>query len=190
MSDLGEDAQGGSGVRKDGRPYAPDNTREDGSYINGHKRPPIEHRFAVGDGRKRGRRGRGSKGLKTHLEEALRTQQSVRINGEPVKASRQSLMMTTLAARAAAGDLKAATLVIAMIEKMFGFEDRNAGPRKLSAEDQEILTEILGSRLTRSSEPEIEPRERGAGNNRPSPPDAPPHYREADDEEAPDDQRA
>ncbi|MGE3628179.1 MAG: hypothetical protein AB7G34_17610, partial [Hyphomicrobiales bacterium] len=55
----------GNGVRKDGKPFAPGNTSEDGSYIVGNKRAPVEHRFAVNDGRKRGRRIKGTKGLKT-----------------------------------------------------------------------------------------------------------------------------
>ena len=54
-------------------PFKPGNTAPDGNYIVGKNRPPQHSRFAVGDGRRRGRRAKGQRNFDTEfLEEAAR----------------------------------------------------------------------------------------------------------------------
>lgn len=57
------------GYRKDGRPYKDGNTREDGTYGVGKNKPPAQGKFAVGDGRRRGRRPKGVRNADTDFQE-------------------------------------------------------------------------------------------------------------------------
>lgn len=76
------DDQNGSkaGHRKDGKPYKNNNTREDGSYKVGRNRPDQRTQFKAGDGRKRGKREKGSKNQSTIWDKAL--SRKMTINGE------------------------------------------------------------------------------------------------------------
>lgn len=72
-----ERAGRGEGLRKDGKPFKANNLRDDGSYEVGKGRPPSEHRFAKGDGRKRGKRPKGSKNLDKIWERQLRKPRTI-----------------------------------------------------------------------------------------------------------------
>ena len=67
----------------------------------------------------------------------------IRINGQPVRGTRQQLFLRALTSRAAAGDLRAAAILAPLVIQVLGIEDRNLGPRQLSAEDQLLLDQIL-----------------------------------------------
>ena len=131
------------GRRKDGKPYKSGNIRQDGEYAVGKSRPPKAGQFAVNDGRKRGRRPRGTRGLKTDLLAALSARQTIQINGEKVRGTRQEQMLRTLATRAAAGDLKAQALLIPLILQALGIEDHGDHRERLSAHDQTLLDKLL-----------------------------------------------
>ena len=109
----------------------------------GYRRPPKHSRFKPGQsGNPKGRQ-KGTRGLKTDLGAALSARQTIQINKQPVTASRQSLMLTTLTARAAAGDVKAANILLPLIQQVFGVEDAGGGLRRLSAQDEAILDQLL-----------------------------------------------
>lgn len=76
------------GRRKDGKPYKTGNTRDDGSYAVGKNRAPVSSQFAVGDGRKRGRRRKGVRNHDTDFAEELSRKIIVRENGEERKVSK------------------------------------------------------------------------------------------------------
>lgn len=131
------------GRRKDGKPFKAGNTRDDGSYGVGKNRTPVATRFAAGDGRKRGRRGKGVKGLKTVLAAELAAHQTVGINGKAVSGNRLELMVRVLASRAASGDFRSQALLIPLVVQALGIEDRGIGQEKLSEQDQALLDELL-----------------------------------------------
>lgn len=73
------------GRRKDGKPFATGNTREDGSYTTGKSRPPAATQFAAGDGRKRGRRPKGTKNFDTEFAEESARLTPVREKGKVLR---------------------------------------------------------------------------------------------------------
>lgn len=77
-----------NGRRKDGRPYAEGNVRDDGSYAVGRNRPPAEHRFAKGDGRKRGRRPKGVRNADTEFQKELARKVTIREDGKERKVTK------------------------------------------------------------------------------------------------------
>ncbi|HET9396468.1 MAG TPA: DUF5681 domain-containing protein, partial [Nitrospiraceae bacterium] len=100
-----------------------------------------------------GGRGKGSRGLKTDLRAELEARMTIRINNEPISDTRQRLFMRALTSRAAAGDVRAAAILIPLIIQVLGTEDRGGEHRKLSPLDQSILDEMLSSmRLSNSEE--------------------------------------
>lgn len=82
-----------TGRRKDGKPYKEGNTREDGSYIHGKGRTPEHSRFAAGDGRRRGRRAKGTKNLLTDWEEELAETIPVMENGKKKRITKQRALV-------------------------------------------------------------------------------------------------
>lgn len=114
-------------------------------YQVGYGKPPRHSRFAPGkSGNPRGR-PRGSRGLKTDLMAELSARHTIQINGKPVRGNRQQLMLRTLATRAASGDLKAQALLLPLIEKALGLEDRGDVRERLSKQDEALLDELLAS---------------------------------------------
>ena len=87
------------GTRKDGKPYSPDNTREDGSYEVGKNRPPAASQFAVGDGRKRGRRAKGTKNLMTEWREELDQKITINENGRALSITKRRALIKSKVSR-------------------------------------------------------------------------------------------
>lgn len=112
-------------------------------YEVGYGKPPKHSRFPPGvSGNPKGK-AKGTRGLKTDLAAELGAKQTIQVNGKSFTGTRQQLTVMTLAARAAAGDLKAAKLLLPLIVQVLGTEDRGGDRKTLSAEDQTILDAML-----------------------------------------------
>lgn len=116
-----------------------------GDYEVGYGKPPKQHQFKPGQSGNPKGRERGSRGLKTDLKAELEARMTIRINNEPVSDTRQRLLLRALASRAAAGDVRAAAIVIPLIIQVLGIEDRGTDRKKLSPLDQSILDDMLKS---------------------------------------------
>lgn len=127
-------------------------------YEVGYGKPPKHSRWTKGNSGNPGGREAGHKGFRTDLEDSLNKVSTVenRLTGKKMKGRNQKLAIQLLVERAALGDLKAQALLFPMIMQVLGAEDRHKGARKLSSLDQQILAEVLASRLTDASEGEAE----------------------------------
>lgn len=134
-----DDAAGQPGIRKDGKPYASDNTRDDGSYQIGYQRPPAHSQFARGDNRKRGKRARGTRNLLTEWREELAEKVIVRKGDKTSKISKRRGTIRSQIDRAIKGSDRAAENVLRYAELS---EKRD--PR-LQADDHEIIDAWLQS---------------------------------------------
>lgn len=133
-----------TGKRLDGKPYKDGNTREDGSYETGKGRPPSEHKFRKGDGRKRGKREKGSKNLSYRWAKALA--ERLTINGKTQDALSWTIEMQIR--RAIAKSDRAAERVL---ENAARLEVTNE--KRLTRSDDEILADWLAERF--GNEPRI-----------------------------------
>lgn len=112
----------------------------------GYCKPPKHSRWKKGQsGNPRGR-PKGSRGLKTDLHAELVSRMEIQMNGKRVSGTKQQLMLKTLTARAAAGDVRAIKALIDLVMQVFGPEDRDSDRKMLSAQDSQILDELLGRR--------------------------------------------
>ena len=114
-------------------------------YEVGYGKPPKHSQFPPGRSGNPSGRKTGARGLKTDLLTVLDATDAFQVNGSPVKGTNQFLMIKTLAARAARGDIKAAALLLPLILNVLGSEDRGGGRPKMSANDQSSLDEVLGA---------------------------------------------
>lgn len=112
-------------------------------YEVGYGRPPKHSQFKPGESGNPAGRRKGTRGLRSDLEDVLKSRHTIQINKQAVTASKQWLMIMTLATRAATGDLRAAQILLPLIMQVLGAEDRGTGPRQLSPQDQAILDQLL-----------------------------------------------
>lgn len=147
-----------------------------GEYEVGYGKPPKDRQWPKGtSGNPRGRE-KGHKGIETDLETALNAVQTLenKLTGKRVKGRNQWHAVLRLVERAALGDIKAQALLFPMILQVLGTEDRHYGPKKLSAQDQAILAEVLGQASeTADDEVELQPQTGGSGSRMLPPPAAP-----------------
>jgi hypothetical protein len=130
------DHPGGEKPRDNPR-YKPGNTRPDGGYVVGKNRPPKHGQFAKNDGRRRGRRRKGTKNLATDLAEELRQLVPLTEGGKRSKATKQRAIVKRLLDSAGRGQLPAIqyafNLAIRFAEQKLRHDDG------LGTDDRELI---------------------------------------------------
>ncbi|MEO1920833.1 MAG: DUF5681 domain-containing protein [Sphingomonadaceae bacterium] len=97
--------------------FKPDNTDENGQYIVGKNRPPEHGKFRKNDGRRRGRRKKGTKNLATDFTEELSSKVTMKVDGKPRRVTRQRAIMMRLMDNASRGQNAAINTIMAYAEK-------------------------------------------------------------------------
>jgi len=127
-----------------------DTDREDGQVDAdaenrpaGYGNPPRHTRWKKGQSGNPAGRPKNARGLRTDLRAELVSRMDIRMNGQVVSGTRQQLMLRTLSARAASGDIRATRILIDLVMQVFGPEDHGGGEKRLSAQDQQILDALL-----------------------------------------------
>ena len=94
------------------------NGTETGDYEVGYGKPPKRTRFAKGrSGNRRGRLG-DTRNLKTDLRTVLEEDLTLTIGGREVKISAQRAVLVALRNKALKGDVRAAGMLIALLERV------------------------------------------------------------------------
>lgn len=138
------------GRRKDGKPYKDGNTRADGSYEVGKGRTPERTRFAVDDGRKRGKRPKGSRNFDTDWEEELTRPVRVVRNGKPIKVSAHHAQVMKTLELAGKGKERSQELVFRQADRLA----ERVRPVS-SRSDDELIAAWLADLSAHSEEPVI-----------------------------------
>ena len=137
----GSDNQDG---RDDGDERDDRDLSQDGKdYDVGYGKPPRHTRFPKGQSGNPGGRKKGSRALKTDLDEALRATLTITVGGKKRRGTTQALTMYALAIRSATGDLRASKQLTDLVLAVFGAGDRTGSDSKLSKQDQELLDRLL-----------------------------------------------
>lgn len=122
-------------------------------YEVGYRKPPKHTRWKKGQsGNPRGR-PKAARGLRTDLQAELVSHMEIQMNGKRISGSKQRLMLKTLTARAAAGDVSATKALVDLVMQIMGPEDRGNNQRRLSAQDQAILDALTNDLSQGACEP-------------------------------------
>lgn len=135
--DEGSEPGQTKGLRKDGKPFKEGNLREDGSYEVGRNRTPVEHRFAKGDGRRRGKRPKGSRSLDKIWRDQLEKKRT--INGRTQRTLEWIVEGTSN--RAITRSDRAAEMILAQAERLERKKERG-----LALSDREMIDAWLAQR--------------------------------------------
>ncbi len=124
------------------------NRNPDGSYKVGKGKPPEHGKFRVDDGRKRGKRAKGTKNLATDFREEMATWISVKVGGKERRVTRQRSIVMRLADNASRGQNSAIQTVLAYCERFglivqvqedpVGADEANALPFLHTLTDEEF----------------------------------------------------
>ncbi len=136
------------GMRKDGKPFKQGNTRPDGSYEVGDRRAPPHGRFAVNDGRPRGRKPKGSKNFDTEFEEEGKRPVPVLENGKVRKVSKRRAAIIRLYDNGSAKGQNAAIEQIVNNSRRIDDRRLNRPDRELGREDQTLIDAWLMRRMS------------------------------------------
>ncbi len=117
----------------------------------GFGKPPKHTQFKPGQSGNPAGRPKGTKNLKTDLEEELRELITIREGGNQKIVSKQRAMLKSLTAKAVQGDPRAAAIVIDMMYRLLHEDDAEDTSRGPSPDDKAIL-EAFGNRLLRESD--------------------------------------
>ena len=135
-----------AGRRKDGKPFKEGNTRPDGSYEVGRNRTSKATRFAKNDGRKRGKREKGTPNFETVFNIEANRIFSPKIDGETVKLS--AIQTATLMAFHLANKERRLPAIALVMDHARRFLEKAERKPVISQEsDAEIIEQWLGDLL-------------------------------------------
>lgn len=123
-------------------------------YETGYGKPPKKHQFQKGQsGNPKGRK-KGTKNLRTDLEEELNESIALTEGGEPKKVSKQRAILKATVAKAIKGDVRATQTILNLMADVLGNEDtKTEAPL---AKDEEGLLELLAERALRTKQGETD----------------------------------
>jgi len=133
--------------------------RGDDDYDVGYCRPPKHTRFKPGQsGNPKGRR-KGSKNLKTALEREMKRKIDVREGGKIKRISKLEALPARLFERALSGDMRAASMVVDLILRLFPPDQLERRSAPLQADDRKVIEDYFA--MLGSIGPGQEPRDQG-----------------------------
>ena len=144
------------GRRKDGKPFKEGNIRQDGTFDVGDRRPPVATRFAVDDGRPRGKRRKGQRNFDTEFQEEASRLMTVRENGKERRVTKlRGAIIRSFDNACAKGDPRSLSLVFNNGARIG--EKHGQTKAELPEDDAEVLDSWLMQRVAMISESEPEP---------------------------------
>lgn len=113
-------------------------------YEVGYGKPPHHSRFKPGKSGNPKGRPRGSLGLRSELRSELNQLVTIVENGKSRRLPKRRIVIKSLVAKAAKGDVRAAERLLQLIIQADGFEDPRQDHNRLSDIDRQILDRLLG----------------------------------------------
>lgn len=125
-----------------------DDGRETANYDVGYGKPPPETQFKPGQSGNPKGRPKGSRNLKTDLQDELNERIIIKENKIPIKLSKQRVIVKSLVTSALNGDHKAMAKALDLMLRLSGMdneEERSA--EEVSVEDEAVIARYLERNL-------------------------------------------
>lgn len=133
--------------------YKAGNIGPDGSYLVGKGKPPKHTRFAVGDGRKRGRRPKGQKNFATEFSEEAMRMVTLREGGKERKVTKfRAAVIRILDNAGAKGSNTAIKAVLDHAARLSAGPQERSPRDSLDASEQSQLDEWLEQELAKRAQ--------------------------------------
>jgi hypothetical protein len=113
-------------------------------YEVGYGKPPKHSQFQPGKSGNPNGKPKGSLGLRAELKAELSQKIPVTENGKTRRISKRRVVIKSLVAKAAKGDVRAADRLLHLIIQAEGFEDQRSPRHQLSDADREIVEQLVG----------------------------------------------
>lgn len=113
-------------------------------YEVGYCKPPKHSQFKPGKSGNSTGRVKGSLGLRAELKAELNQKVAVTENGKTHRIPKRRLVIKSLVAKAAKGDVRAADRLLHLVIQAEGFEDERPDRNRLCDSDRQILEQLLG----------------------------------------------
>jgi hypothetical protein len=126
-------------LKKPGAPTVSDTE----PYEVGRGKPPKHTQFKPGQSGNPNGRPPGARNLLTDVLEELRVNVAITENGRALKLPKQRVIAKSWVAKAAKGDTKAISLLLATIAKALGLDPHREERPVLAEEDEAIIAEYL-----------------------------------------------
>jgi hypothetical protein len=126
----------------------PRDSRNNGNYIVGDKRPPKKSQFKPGQSGNPAGRPKGSINLKTKIDKELRKPISVMRNGKLTKMTKGDVIVAQLVDSSMKGDVRTATMVLRLTEDSAAPMETANVSVEISMPDKDALKRI-SARLQR-----------------------------------------
>ena len=160
--DQGDDELDPANFHSDGRPKR----RPTGDYEVGFARPPKHTQFGSGKSGNPGGKKAGTRNFATELREEISMQVTVAMpGGKQKKISKLRANIKTIVNAGAQGNIRASRNVIDITRSTFGDTPKDDGPRKLSANDQDILDQFLSGQTDALSPAKLPPAAPSSGDD-------------------------
>lgn len=127
----------------DNEQIAPDPSRD--SYAVGYGKPPLHGQFKPGNKKGKGRK-KGSKNLKTIVNEAAAMKGVAKLNGQLKKLPKIEITVHQVYSKGAAGDAKAGDKAIELYERYGPQEDPSGPPPEETRANLDSLRDYLALR--------------------------------------------
>lgn len=136
------------------RSEEPGNAEERRDYVVGYQRPPQATRFPKGQSGNPHGRPKGTKNLKTDLQEELVEQIRVTEGGRTVVISKQRAIVKRTIELSLKGNMQATYLVTKLIAGYLAMDEPGEPSASLSIDDRAILARFLEQRLPPAEAPQ------------------------------------
>jgi len=113
--------------------------KDEKPYEVGKGKTPKEHRLKKGVSGNPSGKKKGTKNLKTILEEELKSKIEITENGKKKKVTKQHALIMALLAQGIKGNTQASNTAFKLIAEVFGYDPQTGETKKLPKDDQEII---------------------------------------------------
>jgi hypothetical protein len=125
------------------RKKAMSNNSDGKTYEVGYRKPPKHTQFKRGESGNPAGRPKGTRNLSTDLADELAERIAINEGGRKLSVSKQRAMVKQMMAKALRGEVRAASLIIGLVERLFEMPADTEASAAVRDQDKAIVSDFL-----------------------------------------------